>query len=56
MCRQFCTCTHEFLTTVTEGVVNGVHKVVTRLSFGVIQGHKVSGGIGHLATVTQGRI
>ena len=26
MRRRFRTCAHEFLTTVTEGVVNGVHK------------------------------
>ena len=29
-------CVYEFLTTVTEGVVNGVHKVVIRSCFSVI--------------------
>ena len=37
-------CADEFLATVTEGVVHGVYKVVTRLSFGIIWQHKVSGG------------
>ena len=34
--RQFRTCAYKFLTTVTEGVVHGVHKVVIWLSFGAI--------------------
>ena len=34
----------EFLATVTEGVVHGVHKVVPRASFSVTWQHKVSGG------------
>ena len=42
MCRRFHACAYEFLTTVTEGVVHGVHKVVIRSSFGVIRQHKVS--------------
>ena len=42
MYRLMQTYAAEFLTTVTEGVVHGVHKVVTRLSFGVIRRHKVS--------------
>ena len=37
MHRQFCVCTYEFLTMVTEGVAHGVHKVMIRSSFGVIQ-------------------
>ena len=40
--RRFRTCAYEFLTTVTEGVVHGVHKIVNWSSFGVIQRHKVS--------------
>ena len=36
-------CTDEFLVTVTEGVVHSVYNVVTWLSFGVTQQHKVSG-------------
>ena len=36
------TCMYKFLTTVTKGIVDSIHKVVNRLSFGVIQGHKVS--------------
>ena len=31
------TCEYEFLTTVTKGVVHGVHKAVTQPSFDVIQ-------------------
>ena len=42
MWRQFYS--YKFLTSVTEGVVHGVHKVVIRLSFGEIRSHKVSGG------------
>ena len=42
MHRGFCACVYEFLTTVTEGVVHGAHKVVIRLSFGVIRQHKGS--------------
>ena len=42
MRRRFCACTYEFLSTVTEGVVHGVHKVVIRLSFGVTRQPKVS--------------
>ena len=35
-CTDKCgACADEFLVTVTEGVVHGVYKVVTRLSFGV---------------------
>ena len=41
MRRRFQTCAYQFLTTVTEGVVCGVHKVVIRTSFGVISRHKV---------------
>ena len=44
MHRQKRACTDKFLATVTEGVVHGVYKVVTRLSFCVICSHKVSGG------------
>ena len=36
MCRRFHACVYEFLTTVTEGVVHSVHKVVAQSSFGVI--------------------
>ena len=32
MHRQFCACTYESFTTVTEGVIHGVHKVVIRSS------------------------
>ena len=39
---RFHACAYEFLTTAPEGVVHGVHRVVMRLSFGVIQRHKVS--------------
>ena len=42
MPRGFCTCTYDFLMTVTKGVVQGVHKVVIRLSLDIIQRHKVS--------------
>ena len=42
-----------FFPTVTEGVVHGVYKVVTLSCFGVIRLHKVSGGIGRFATVSQ---
>ena len=42
MCRQFCTWAYEFLTTITTGVIHGVHKVVIRSSFGVIWRYKVS--------------
>ena len=49
-------CTDEFFATVTEGVVYGVYKLVTRLYFCVTRRHKVSGGIGCFATVSQGRI
>ena len=48
-----------FLGTVTEGVLNRVPrciKVVIRSYFGVIQRHKVSGGTGCFATVSQVRI
>ena len=38
---------YKFLTTITEGVVHGVYKVVIRSSFCIIQRHKVSSGIGH---------
>ena len=41
MRRRFCAYAYGFLTTVTEGVVHGVHKVAIRLSFGVLQRHKV---------------
>ena len=49
MSRRFCTCTYEFRSTVTEGVVHSVHKIVIQSSFGVIQRHKVSQGIGYFA-------
>ena len=48
---QFCTvgihrrlwaCTDEFLSRVTEGIVHGVHKVVTQSYFSVTHQHKVS--------------
>ena len=42
MCRRFHAYAYEVLTTVTEGVAHGVHKIVIRLSFGEIQQHKVS--------------
>ena len=45
--RRFGVCAYKFLTTVTEGVLHGVCKVVIRSSFGVIWRHKVSQGIGH---------
>ena len=50
MRRRFRACAYEFLTMVTEGVVQGVHKVVIRLSFGVTLRHEVNLGIGHFAT------
>ena len=37
-------CADEFLAKVTEGVVHGLYKVVTRSSFGPIWQHKVSVG------------
>ena len=37
MGRQKQACTDRILATVTEGVVHGVHKVLIRLSFGVIR-------------------
>ena len=43
---QFRAYMNEFLATVTEGVVHGVHKVVIWSSFGVIRRYKVSQGIG----------
>ena len=46
-------CADDFLATLSEGVVLGVNKVVTQLSFGVTQQHKVSGGNGHFATISQ---
>ena len=42
MCRQFHACAYEFLTTVTEGVVYGVHKVGIQSSFSVLLQHKVN--------------
>ena len=42
MCRGMRACSDEFLATVTEGVVHGVYKVVTRLSFSVTRWHEVS--------------
>ena len=36
MHRRCRACAYEFLTTVTEGVVHGVHKVVIQSSYGVI--------------------
>ena len=35
-------CAYEFPTTVTEGVVHGIHKVVIWPSFGLIRQHKAS--------------
>ena len=35
MRSRFRACMYEFMTTVTEGVVHGVHNVVIRLSFSV---------------------
>ena len=43
MCRCMQVCVDEFLTLITEGVVHGVCKVVTRLSFCVIRRHKMGG-------------
>ena len=56
ICRRFRACAYEFLTTVTKGVVHGVHKVMIWSSFCVIQRHKVTYGIGRFATVLQGCI
>ena len=39
-------CADEFLAMVTEGIVHGVYKIVTRSSFGVTWHHKASVGIG----------
>ena len=36
MRRRIPTCPDEFVAIVTEGLVRGVYKVVTRLSFGTI--------------------
>ena len=44
MCRRMQACTDEFSAAVTEGVVHGVYKVVTKLYFGVTQQHNSSGG------------
>ena len=44
MRRQIQACADEFISTVTEGVVDSVYKVVTRLSFSVTRQHKVSRG------------
>ena len=44
MYRQKRACTDKFLVMVTEGMVNGVYKVVTQLSFSATRRHKVSGG------------
>ena len=41
---------------VTEGVVLGIYKVVTRSCFGVTQQHKVIVDTGRFATVSQVRI
>ena len=38
-------CTEDFLAKVTEGVVHGVYKVMTRSSFSVIQRQQESGDI-----------
>ena len=53
MHRSFCACAYHFLTTVTEGVVHSVHRVVIQSSSGIIQQHKANGGTW---TVTQSRI
>ena len=37
MCMRFHACAYEFSTTVTEGVVHSVHKVVMLSSFDLIQ-------------------
>ena len=42
MNRRMRACADQFLPKVTESVVHSVYKVVTRLSFGVTQRHKVS--------------
>ena len=42
MRRQLCTSACEFLSTVTEGVVHGVHKVAIQSFFGVIWQNKVN--------------
>ena len=44
MGRRMQACKDEVLAKVTEGVVQGVHKVVTRLSFSVTWRHKAIGG------------
>ena len=44
-------CAGEFFDTLTEGMVHGVHKVMTRSCFSVIWQHKVSEGKwGHIYT------
>ena len=50
MRRRFCACMYKFLTTVTEGVVHGVYKVVIQLSFGAIRQHKVRLGYWFLSS------
>ena len=40
--RRFRTCSDEFLTTVTEGVVHGVNKVVIQSFFSEIPQHKAN--------------
>ena len=42
MRRRKQACTDQFLATVTEGVVHGVYKLVTKSSFSLIWRHKVS--------------
>ena len=42
MRRRFCPFVYEFLTTVTKGVVQGVHKGYEPIIFSVIRRHKVS--------------
>ena len=54
MRRQFRACAYEMPTTVTKGVVHGVHKVVIQSSFGLIWQHKVSEGIACLPKVSKG--
>ena len=46
----------EFLTTVTEGVVHGVPKVLIQSSFDIIRQHKARGGTWMFCDVTQGCI
>ena len=41
--RRMLACMEEYLATVAEGVVHGVHKDVTWLSFRAIRQHKASG-------------